>query len=88
MTAEQWTLVERLYHEAAAIAVTDRAAWLARACDGDEIVRRDVLSLLAQNTSGVRRARAADKKMAGPLARNPPCISAGPTRPAPRCWSA
>ena len=36
MTPEQWTLAERLYHEAASIAVADRDSWLARACAGDE----------------------------------------------------
>jgi hypothetical protein len=51
MTPEQWTLAERLYHEAASIAVADRDSWLARACGGDEIVRREVESLLAQDTS-------------------------------------
>ena len=51
MTPEQWTRAERLYHEAAAIAVVDRAAWLARACGGDDVVRREVESLLAQDVS-------------------------------------
>ena len=51
MTPEQWTLAERLYHEAATVAVADRASWLARACGGDEIVRREVESLLAQDVS-------------------------------------
>src|SRR4051812_27308403 len=51
MTPEQWTLAERLYHEAAAIAVADRDSWLPRACGGDEIVRREGESLLAQEVS-------------------------------------
>ena len=51
MTPEQWTLAERLYHEAASIAVADRDSWLARACGGDELVRREVESLLAQDVS-------------------------------------
>ena len=51
MTPEQWTLAERLYHEAAGIAIADRGAWLARACGGDEVVRREVESLLAQDAS-------------------------------------
>jgi serine/threonine protein kinase len=50
MTPEQWTLAERLYHEAAEIAIADRRSWLARAC-GDEVVRQEVESLLAQNVS-------------------------------------
>ena len=51
MTPEQWTLAERLYHEAAGIAVADRGSWLARACGGDEVVRQEVESLLAQDAS-------------------------------------
>src|SRR5688500_11122125 len=53
MTPEQGTLAERLYHEAAMSAISDRGTWLARACGGDEIVRRDVVSLLAQDASGI-----------------------------------
>jgi serine/threonine protein kinase len=51
MTPEQWTLAERLYHEAATIVIVDRGTWLARACGGDEVVRREVESLLAQDAS-------------------------------------
>jgi len=51
MTPEQWTLAERLYHEAGSIAAADRASWLTRACGGDEVVRREVESLLAQDAS-------------------------------------
>ena len=61
MTPEQWTLAERLYHEAASIAVADRDSWLARACGGDEIVRREVESLLAQDArTGVFDGHALD----------------------------
>ena len=51
MTAEQWALAERLYHEAPSIAMVDRASWLARACGGDQVVRREVEALLAQSAS-------------------------------------
>ena len=54
MTPEQWTLAERLYHEAAGIAIADRGAWLARACGGDEVVRREVESLRALDASRTR----------------------------------
>ncbi len=50
VTPEQWALAERLYHEAASIAIADRHSWLARVC-GDELVRREVESLLAQDAS-------------------------------------
>ena len=63
MTPEQWTLAERLYHEAGSIAAADRASWLARACGGDEVVRREVESLLAQDASrtGVLDGHAFDR---------------------------
>ncbi|HVG54064.1 MAG TPA: protein kinase [Vicinamibacterales bacterium] len=63
MTPAQWMLVERLYHEAATIAIADRGTWLARACGGDEVVRREVESLLAQDASrtGVLDGRAFDQ---------------------------
>ena len=63
MTPEQWTLAERLYHEAARIAIADRGSWLARACGGDEVVRREVESLLAQDASrtGVLDGHAFDR---------------------------
>src|SRR6185436_98708 len=51
MTPEQWTLVERLYHEASSVPASDRGAWLSRACGGDDLVHREVESLLAQNAS-------------------------------------
>src|SRR5689334_22475016 len=51
MTPDQWALVERLYHEASNVPALDREVWLAQACRGDELVRREVDSLLAQNAS-------------------------------------
>ena len=51
MTPQQWTLVERLYHEASSVPAPEREAWLSRACGGDDVVRREVESLLAQSVS-------------------------------------
>jgi Tol biopolymer transport system component len=51
MTPQQATLVERLYHEASSVPTADRDAWLASACGGDDLVRREVESLLAQDAS-------------------------------------
>ena len=36
MSRERWSEVERLYHAAASREVTDRAAFLADACAGDD----------------------------------------------------
>jgi len=51
MTPERWQQIERLYHEALARAASERGAFLASACGGDEMLRREVESLLAQPVS-------------------------------------
>jgi eukaryotic-like serine/threonine-protein kinase len=43
---ELWERIEQLYHEALERAETERAAFLAEACAGDEELRREVESLL------------------------------------------
>jgi serine/threonine protein kinase len=48
---ERWATVERLYHAALARAADTRAAFLAKACAGDEELRQQVESLLAQDAS-------------------------------------
>ena len=80
MTPEQWTLIERLYHEASSIPDDQRLAWLAHACAGDDLVRREVESLLEQ------RASASDALDGGALAeafgRSPlRSFAATPSRP-------
>ena len=47
MTPERWSDVERLYHEALKREPGQRAAFLAEACAGDDLLRREVASLLA-----------------------------------------
>ena len=49
---DRWATVERLYHLALARPAGERAALLAEACAGDEALRREVESLLAQEGSG------------------------------------
>jgi serine/threonine protein kinase/Tol biopolymer transport system component len=49
---DRWATVERLYHGALARPAGERAAFLAEACAGDDALRRDVESLLAQPVSG------------------------------------
>ena len=51
MNPDRWSDVERLYHAAAARAESERAAFLAETCAGDEALRREVESLLAQPAS-------------------------------------
>ena len=51
MTPERWQQIERLYHEALTRDASERGAFLASTCGGDEMLRREVESLLAQPVS-------------------------------------
>jgi serine/threonine-protein kinase len=51
MTLERWSEVARLYHDAASRDAAERAAFLADACAGDDALRHEVESLLAQEPS-------------------------------------
>ena len=51
MTSPRWQQIERLFHEALARGEADRSAFLREACAGDEALRREVESLLAQDRS-------------------------------------
>ena len=51
MTSPDWTRVEELFHGALERAPAEREAFLAEACGGDEALRREVLSLLAEERS-------------------------------------
>src|SRR5262245_51710580 len=53
MPAERSQQIERLYHEARERDPRERAAFLAQVCAGDSALRREVESLLAEET-GVR----------------------------------
>jgi len=48
MTADRWRRIEELYHSACQRDPGERSAYLAEACRGEEELRRDVESLLAQ----------------------------------------
>jgi serine/threonine protein kinase len=52
-TPDNWRRVEELYHAARARAAGQRAAFLADACAGDEALKREVESLLAQPASAL-----------------------------------
>ena len=51
MTPEQWREVERICEGALACAPSERSAYVSAACGGDEALRREVESLLAQEAS-------------------------------------
>ena len=51
MTPDRWARIEPLYHAARARAPSERAAFLATACNGDDDLRRDVESLLNEAVS-------------------------------------
>jgi serine/threonine protein kinase len=53
VNSERWRRVEELYHTALARAESERAAFLAEACAGDEVLKREVESLLAQPAPAV-----------------------------------
>src|ERR1700693_2283570 len=52
MTADRWSTIERLYHEALARPAEDRAAFLSQACRGDDALRHEVESLVAHEPDG------------------------------------
>ena len=47
MEAELWHRVEDLYHRALELDESRRASFLEQSCEGDEVLRREVESLLA-----------------------------------------
>lgn len=53
MTPERWEQVERLYHAALERETSQRAAFLREACFGDDALRTEVQSLLAQENGCV-----------------------------------
>ena len=48
MTTDRWQRIEELYHSAREREGSQRAAFLKEACAGDDALRREVESLLAQ----------------------------------------
>ena len=54
MTPERWQQIERLYHSALKVEPNQRAAFLKEACADDEVLCREVESLLAQQKSAER----------------------------------
>ena len=52
MNADRWKHVEELFHQAADLAPTARAAWLDAHCAGDAELRHEVEALLASDEAG------------------------------------
>src|SRR5215831_5565011 len=50
MDPEDWRRLEDLYHQAFALREEQRARFLDEACAGDNVLRRNLESLLAQDT--------------------------------------
>ena len=51
MSDKRWRRIEELFHEAADLAPVQRTEFLSRACAGDDELRRQVESLLANDKS-------------------------------------
>ena len=51
MKPDAWSRVSQLYHAALAQDATERGRFLAKACEGDDTLRREVESLLAQEVN-------------------------------------
>ena len=70
MEAERWQKIERIYHAALGMDGLDRTAYVKSSCGGDEVIEREVRSLLAQadETGGFLEAPAmevAARELAG-----------------------
>ena len=52
MPSDRWRRVEEIYHSALERSAEDRATFLADACSGDDELRRDVESLIRQDSVG------------------------------------
>jgi hypothetical protein len=51
MSGERWRRIDELFHAAHALAPHERAAFLASGCAGDDDLRKEIESLLAQTHS-------------------------------------
>ena len=58
--ADRWAIVERIYHEAVERPVAERAAFLESACAGDDALRHEVESLLANDGASLLDRSALD----------------------------
>ena len=70
MEPERWRQIEDLYHEASAMDESSRAEFLSHACKGDEDLRREIESLLAQEENAARFIEASAMEVAARLVGN------------------
>src|SRR5438132_794110 len=52
MKAERWRQIETIFHAARELTSGERAVFLAKACAGDEELRREIDSLLTEHDRG------------------------------------
>src|SRR6516225_430046 len=76
MTSDRWQRIEELYHSAREREGNQRAAFLKEACAGDDALRREVESLLAQE-------KGADNFLESPALKVAAKVLAGEIVPAP-----
>ncbi len=66
MTKQRWQRVETLYHAAVERQGAERAAFMERACNGDEELRKEVDTLLAAHAAAGAMASLSDSESLGP----------------------
>jgi tetratricopeptide (TPR) repeat protein len=71
MGDDRWRQIKEIFHEAADLAPAERAAFLRRACDGDEELQREVESLLVADAPQDTFLKAAVAQAAGRLPSEP-----------------
>src|SRR5262245_1812477 len=64
---ERWEQINKIFDVALALDSTDRAAYLEQACNGDELLRGEVESLLTNHDSVNNIIKSAAIEMAAPL---------------------
>ena len=72
MSSDRWRQVEDLCHATLACDPEERRAFLAQACQGDEGLRREVESLLAQESSAEAFMSVPAAVLAGPVGPDQP----------------
>ena len=78
--ADRWAIVERIYHEAVERPVADRPAFLDSACAGDDALRHELESLLANDGASLLDRSALDVA-AREMAHDRHAIVGGPDDP-------
>jgi serine/threonine-protein kinase len=77
MQPERWQQIEALFQSAVALSVPDRSAYLAQACQGDEVLRREVEALLAADQEGSAGTLAMPAQVAAEMFAATPTLSPG-----------